>query len=171
MAAEPEFHGPKDYLDLARSPEATPDRLRELARSPYNFVREAVAQHPAAPADALIAVLPIEITGWNDGATLVALVRNPNTPQAVLCSVPKLVLPRLAVRDDHRAFEAGVALAQRDDSPEDVLLAMVADARATTEFRKVIARETTHTRLLEELRSDRSERVRRAAARRRPESA
>jgi hypothetical protein len=40
---------------------------------------------------------------------------------------------------------------------------MSADRRATTEFRKVVARETTRSVLREPLLSDRSEKVRRAA--------
>lgn len=76
-----------------------------------------------------------------------------------------LVLPRLADRHDYKAFEAGVALAERPDTPEEVLAAMVTDKRATPEFRKVIARRTTHAPILELLKSDRSARVRRAAER------
>jgi hypothetical protein len=40
----------------------------------------------------------------------------------------------------------GVALAQRPDTPEVVLTALVSDQRATTALRKVLARETTHGR-------------------------
>jgi hypothetical protein len=165
----PIFHGPKDYLDLARSPEAWPDQLRDLVRSPYPFVMEAVAGHPSTPVDALISLVPAEIRTWNDGAIVVALVRNPTTPVEVLCRIPELVLPRLAVRDDQKAFRAGVALAERHDTPDEVLRNMVDDPRATTEFRKVVARDTTRPRLREQLLLDRSERVRRAAARGLPE--
>jgi hypothetical protein len=165
MPAMPRFHGPKDYLDLARSPDATAEQLRQLARCPYNFVIEAVAGHPATPADALASILPADPQTWNDNATLLALVRNPNTPVEVLRRVPELVLPQLANRDDHKSFEVGVALAERDDTPDDVLAALVSDPRAFTEFRKVVARQTTHPTLRERLLSDRSEKVRRAALR------
>lgn len=161
----PRFHGPKDYLDLARSPHATAEQLRELARSPYNFVIEAVAGHPATPADTLASIVPPEPQTGKDNAILLALVRNPNTPVEVLRRVPELVLPQLANRNEHYSFEAAVALAERDDTPDDVLVALVSDPRAFTEFRKVIARQTTHDMLRERLQSDRSEKVRRAALR------
>jgi hypothetical protein len=58
MPAMPRFHGPKDYLDC--SPDATAEQLRQLTRGPYNFVIEAVAAHPATPADALASILQAE---------------------------------------------------------------------------------------------------------------
>lgn len=126
---------------------------------------EAVARHPATPADTLASLLPPEPRSWNDNALVVALVRNPNTPVEVLRGVPELVLPNLANRDDHNAFEAGVALAERRDTPDEVLVALVSDPRGFTEFRKVLARQTTHDVLRQRLLLDRSEKVRRAALR------
>lgn len=166
MADERRFQGPKDYLDLARSPGATSTELRELARSPYEFVRQAVAEHGATPPDVLATLVPSDLTTWNRAAILAALVRNPNTPVNALRNVPELVLSRLRDRDAQRPFEVGVALAERSDTPHDLLIAMVSDPRATTEFRKVIARQTTHASVRDHLRSDRSDRVRRAADRR-----
>jgi hypothetical protein len=158
------LHGPKDYLDMARSAEATPEQLRELARSPYDFVIHAVALHPSTPADVLAALVPSDLRMWNDGAILDAIVRNRNTPESALRKIPGLVLSRLWDCNSQIVFGAGVALTKRDDTPEEVLVALVADARATTEYRKVVARETTRPSLREQLRSDRSEKVRRAAA-------
>ena len=165
MSSDRRFHGPKDYLDLARSPEATGNDLRELARSQYEFVVQAVAEHDATPPDVLATLVPPDLTTWNRAAILAALVRNVNTPVNALRDVPELVLARLQDRDAQRPFEVGVALAERTDTPDELLIAMVSDARATTEFRKVIARQTTHPSLRAYLRSDRSDRVRRAADR------
>jgi hypothetical protein len=159
------FHGPKDYLDLARSPEATIAELRQLARSPYEFVVQAVAEHTATPADVLATLVPPDLTTWNRATILAALVRNPNTPSSSLRDVPELVLSRLHDRDAHQPFHVGVALAERTDTPDELLIDMVSDPRATTEFRKVVARHTTHPSLRDYLRSDRSDRVRRAANR------
>jgi hypothetical protein len=165
MADLPKFHSPKEYLDLARSPAATAEQLRALAASPYDFVLEAVAGNRSTPPDVLAALTPERLDGWNDSSRLLALIRNPTTPTVVLEAAPELILPRLHARDDQRAFEAGVALAQRPGTPEDRLVALVEDPRATTEFRKVVARETIHSALRERLLSDRSDRVRRAAER------
>lgn len=165
MSTARPFHGPKDYLDLARSPEATSDELWELARSPYEFVVQAVAEHAATPPDVLATIVPTDLTTWNRAAILAGLVRNPNTTVDALADVPELVLSRLHDRDAQRPFEVGVALAERPDTPDELLIATVSDARGTTEFRKVIARQTTHPSLREYLRSDRSDRVRRAVDR------
>ncbi len=161
----PGFQSPRDYLDLARSEEATQDELRALASSEYDFVLEAVAANPSTPPDVLAGLLPKTVKTWNDGALLLALVRNDRTPREVLEAVPALVLSRLRARDDHNSFEAGVALARRPDTPEEVLAALVSDKRATTEFRKVVARETAHPELRARLLTDPSERVRSAAGR------
>ena len=168
MTRLPGFHSPREYLDLARSPDATAGELRALAGSAYDFVREAVAANPSALPEVLASLLPKTIRSFNDSVLLLALVRNERTPAEVLAAVPALVLPRLGVRDDHKSFEVAVALAQRPDAPEDALAALVSDQRATTELRKVLARETTHGPLRERLLADRSERVRRAAASERP---
>ena len=163
-----EFHSPKDYLDLARLPSATGEELRELSRSEYVFVRMAVAEHPATPSEALADLMPPKIETWNDGALVLVIVRNPSTGPDVLRQVPGLVLPGLHTRNDNNAFAAGVALAKRQDTPEDLLIQLISDPLATTEFRKVIARETTHPTLIQHLRADASKRVRNAAARRSP---
>lgn len=165
MTNLPGFHSPRDYLDLARSRQAAPDELRALASSEYDFVREAVATNPSTPPDVLAQLLPKTVNTWNDSLLLLALVRNQSTPTEVLEAVPGLVLSRLQVRDDHKSFEVGVALARRPDTPDEVLVTLISDERATTEFRKVVARETTHQGLRARLLTDPSERVRRAAER------
>ncbi|HVA73809.1 MAG TPA: hypothetical protein VNF71_04515 [Acidimicrobiales bacterium] len=165
VADLPTFHSPKDYLDFVASEGVTPEHLRALAQCPYDFVVVQVAGHPLTPPDVLVALMPRELRTWNDSARLIALIRNPSMPPEELNSAPELILPRLHVRDDHKAFEAGVALSQRSGVHEDVLIRLVSDPRATTEFRKVLARDSSHHALRERLASDRSERVRRAAER------
>jgi len=81
------FHGPRDYLDLARSPDASPDELRELASSVYPFVRQAVAENHTAPPDALRAVLPDDPQGWNDFVLLATVARHPAAEEALLREV------------------------------------------------------------------------------------
>jgi hypothetical protein len=155
--------GPKDSLDLARSPQATSEQLRALGSSPYSFVLEAVAGHPATPVEILAQLVPAELRTARDATRLIALIRNPRTPGSALRTVPALILPRLSVRDDHYGFEAGVALSERPDTQPQLLIDLLSDPRASTHFRKVIARQTTHTEVRRHLQSDRSERVRRAA--------
>ena len=74
------YHSPKDYLDAARDPAASPEELRFLASSVYDFVRLAVAEHPHAEADVLVALIPQHIESWNEQRLALALARHPNTP-------------------------------------------------------------------------------------------
>lgn len=162
-----EFHGPKDYLDLARSPRATAEELRALASASYGFVREAVASNPNTPPDVLDGLLPATVETYVDAEIVAAIAGNPVTQPPTLARVPDLVLPRLHARDDPKSFGAGVELACRPDTPWEALVELIEDERATTEFRKVIARETTCDDLRIRLLSDRSDKARRAAERQR----
>jgi hypothetical protein len=163
-----QFHGPKDYLDLARSDDATEDELRNLAHSTYLFVVLAVAQHPRTPADALAVAVPAEPSSWNDYSLMAAIARHPHTDEPTLRTLrTRLALEKLREeRDAQRLFEAGIALFEQPNTPDDVLMDLINDPGATTEFRKVAARETSHPAIIEHLLQDRSETVRRAAARR-----
>ena len=163
---EERFHGPRDYLDAARRPVATGEDLRALASSVYDFVRLAVAEHEAAPPDVLAERMPIVVLTWNDQDMLLRLARNNSTPTEALVRIGALIPPMLHVRDAQQAFAAGVALFQRVDAPQGTLETLLADPSTTTEFRKVVARETVRSDVLQLLRADRSERVRRAAERR-----
>ena len=167
------FHGPRDYLELARSVEATPDELRELAGWPYPFVRQAVAENPTSPTEALRATLPVDPHGWNDFVLLATLARHPATDERLLRDIGRRI--QLAGlhhdRNPERVFEAGIALFQQPKTPDDLLFAVLDDEASTTQFRKVAARETTHVAVIERLLNDRSETVRMAAERRRCRSA
>ena len=94
-----------------------------------------------------------------------ALAEHPVSSVAVLSSIARQVPQLLHARDAHPGFEAGIALFRRTDIPEELLLELLDDTDVTTEFRKVAARESEQGRVLDRLRHDRSERVRRAAAR------
>jgi hypothetical protein len=156
------FHGPRDYLDLAESPTATTEELRLLGESPYSFVLEAVAQHPSTPADVLDRLL-----ARNPGNTcLHALAIHPSASRELLAAIAVLVPPLLHQRDAYAGFAAGIALFSHPNAPDEALLELLDHPQATKQFRKVAARETNHPAALERLRRDRSEVVRRAAARR-----
>ena len=169
LAATP--RGPKDYLDLAKSPSATEEQLRWLAGSPYSFVVEAVARHPTTPRDVLERLVPSAATSWNDQSLLLALAEHPASSPAVLTTIARQVPRLLHERDSQLGFSAGIALFRRPDMTEAVLLEILDDPDVTTEFRKVAARETAQQGLvLDRLRHDPSERVRGTAERRRADS-
>jgi hypothetical protein len=160
-----EFHGPRDYLDLAESPDATAEELRWLAASSYSFVVEAVARHPTTPADALERILASEVMVDGGDAILVQLAAHSSASSGLLAAIAERVPRRLHARDNPWAFAAGIALVSNPNTPDEALLRLVDDPQATTQFRKVAARETNHPALLDHLRADRSETVRRAATR------
>jgi hypothetical protein len=165
MTCPQQSRSPKDYLDLAKSPSATEQQLRTLADSPYSFVVEAVARHPATPGDVLERLLPSRAETWNEQSLLLALAEHPASSGAVLSSIARQVPQLLHERNAQPGFAAGIALFRRPDTPDELLLELLDHPDATTEFRKVAARETAHERVLDRLRQDRSERVRRAAGR------
>jgi hypothetical protein len=163
--------GPKDYLDLAKSPSATEEQLRWLAGSPYSFVVEAVARHPTTPPVVLERLVPSDATSWNDQSLLLALAEHPASSLAVLTAIARQVPRLLHERDSQLAFSAGIALFRRSDMPEGVLLELLDNPDVTTQFRKVAARETAHRGLvLDRLRRDPSQRVRGTAERRRADA-
>jgi hypothetical protein len=157
---------PQDYLDLARSHVATEDQLRQLAGSPYPFVIEAVARNPSTPSDVLERLIRSDASSWNDQSLLLALAEHPASSPTVLTSIVQQVPQLLHERDAQPGFAAGIALFRRPDVPTELLLELLDAPGVTTEFRKVAARETTHIPVLERLRQDRSERVRRVVERR-----
>ena len=158
--------GPKDFLDAARDPATQADQLDELADSPYSFVRTAVATHRNASSETLGRLVPSAADSYPQQELLRALASNPNSATVTLARVADLLVGRLnGGRDNHGAFEAGIALFGRCDTPVEILLRLLADGTTSTEFRKVAARDTGRPDVLTVLRQDRSERVRRAADR------
>ena len=139
--ASARFHGPRDYLDAARSPETTPETLTDLATSEYVFVRLAVAENPATPPDALRMLMPTVAEDWNDYEMMRLLALNANAPSDVAEQVAE-VLPSILHRcDAQNGFAAGLAIFKRADVEFQVLQRLLDDPRVTTTFRKVVARE------------------------------
>jgi len=158
--------GPKEQLDMAKRAEASPEQLEALARSPYNFVLTAVAGNGNTPTSALDGLVPDEADTYPDQELLKALAWNPNTRVATLRRVADRLAGRLnGGRGNQVAFEAGIALFSRFDTPIEVLVALLNRAETSSEFRKVVARQTGRADVIEVLRRDRSERVRRAIER------
>jgi len=158
--------GPKDFLDAARDPAMHTNQLDELADSPYSFVHTAVATHRNASSETLGRLVPSAADSYPQQELLRALASNPNSATVTLARVADLLMGRLnGGRDNHGAFEAGIALFGRTDTPLEILLRLLADETTSTEFRKVAARDSVRPDVLAVLRQDRSERVRRAADR------
>ena len=110
--------------------------------------------------------MPSNAKSWNDQSLLFALAEHPASSGRVLAAIARQVPRLLHERDAQPGFAAGIALFRRTDTSDALLLELLEDPDATTEFRKVAARETVHDRILDQLLQDRSERVRSTAERR-----
>jgi hypothetical protein len=86
--------------------------LTALARSPYSFVRLAVAQHPNANADTLAELVTSDITGWNRNHLLALVAKHPRADRRVLLATVDAVAAALSGSDE-RPYAAALALAER----------------------------------------------------------
>jgi hypothetical protein len=160
------FAGPREALEAAESPDASLGTLNELSGSEYTFVRTAVARHPRTPATVLRALQPATIEGEPDAALAVAIAEHRSTPPVTLAALAELTADRLGnPREAGWAFRLGVALCRHPNTPPDAIRRLLQHERALTQFRKVVARESDRTDVAALLATDRSEVVRRAAAR------
>ncbi|MFQ3684780.1 hypothetical protein [Roseiflexus sp.] len=160
----PRYRTPKEYLDAARSPETSSEELRALARSPYDFVATAVAQHPNTEPDVLAALAPVTITSWNEQALAAAIAHHPCTPVEALEMLAERLAPVLDNgRDHHMGFKAGVLLCCNPKTPVQAIATLLHSERVAMQFRKVVARETRRRDVLNLLLNDSSETVRKQA--------
>ena len=89
--ADRDPHTPKDYKDLAESPETTPEELSALAASVYPFVVEAVARNPHTPIVVLHSLLSTSTSTPHERDLLRALASNPATSGEVRHRVDDLL--------------------------------------------------------------------------------
>ena len=104
-------HSPKDYLDAARSHDAEAELLAGLATTPYDFVQEAVAEHPNATATVLLAVMPVELRNWGHHALMRKAVQHPAADDAVFALAHHRVAQ--ALTNGQRPYGVAIALARR----------------------------------------------------------
>ncbi|MCB9006746.1 MAG: hypothetical protein H6656_05155 [Ardenticatenaceae bacterium] len=79
-----EYHGPKDYFDAAKSPEASAEELNELAKSEHGFVRVAVAANHNTPVETLSFLVPNKIRTRHEQELALALAQNLSSPAEIL---------------------------------------------------------------------------------------
>jgi hypothetical protein len=116
---ERRFHSPRDYLDAARSPDADVDLLFGVATVPFDFVHEAIAEHPNATAAVLATVVPEELRNWGNHSLLRKVISHPAADEVVLALARARVAAALAA--GRRPYGVAIALAQRGVlTPEDV---------------------------------------------------
>ncbi|MHC4741783.1 MAG: hypothetical protein ACYS8Z_07730 [Planctomycetota bacterium] len=184
------YHGPKEYLEAAKSPDATLEELRELAKSPYDFVRVAVvrhpkcdmdllrelakssygsvrvaiARHPKCDMDLLLSLIPENLDKSWDQELAIIVIENPNTPSEVLSSLAELFMGFVySHAEDHGRFQGALSLCCDRRIPIDDIARLLQGERTSKHFRRIVARETRRRDVLDILLSDRSEIVRRRA--------
>lgn len=158
------FHGPKEQLDAARSPETTSDVLDMLAESPYRFVQTAVAEHPNTQPWTLAVLVPFDLKLPPDQFLAAAISWNRHTPDYALARVGERVATYLDNQRGHEmCFEIGIALGCNPNTPLETISKLLEPERSATQFRKVVARETRRRDVLHLLQTDRSEVVREQA--------
>ncbi|SCG14679.1 hypothetical protein GA0070610_0888 [Micromonospora echinofusca] len=117
----PRSRTPRDYLDLVADPRVDSAGMRLLARSPYSFVRLAVAQDARTDAAALSELLGGEFSEWDRNCLLRLVAQHPQADRDVLLKV----LEEIAVHLDRltsRPYAAAIALASRRElTPHEVL--------------------------------------------------
>ena len=155
------YHSPKEFLDAAKSLDTSLDELRELAQAPYVFVQTAVANHPKADSELLLALMPQKLETWHEQERATILAQHPNTTVEILESLAGMLDSLLDNgREHHLAFKVGVLLCCNSRTPINAIIPLLSPEQSSMQFRKVVARETHRKELLEVLTLDRSEKVR-----------
>jgi hypothetical protein len=159
------YHLPKDYMDTARSLETSPEELEFLARNaPYEFILREVAGNPNTPPDVLLSLVPDVLNLFVRHEIAFALAGNPSTPVTALSLLAERLVPFLDNgRGNFMAFRAGIVLCSNPKTPIETIRNVLHPVKVSMQFRKVVARETTRSDVMELLLEDRSEKVRRRA--------
>ncbi|MFI7493087.1 hypothetical protein ACIBXA_32435 [Micromonospora echinaurantiaca] len=116
----PRARAPRDYLDLVADPRIDQNGLHALARSPYSFVRLAVAKDIRTSAATLTELLAGEFDQWDRNHLLRVIAQHPQADRGVLLTVLQEteVLLRQA---NTRPYAAAIALASRQElGPHEV---------------------------------------------------
>ncbi|MFB8209223.1 hypothetical protein [Streptomyces sp. NPDC056010] len=112
------MHTPADWLERARA-ETDGAALHRLARSPYVFVRQALAANPATEPGTLLSLAGTRDSPWNDNRLLLLLAEHPRADRTVLRAVLDVVAAGLA--EGERPYAAVLALADRPElTPAEV---------------------------------------------------
>jgi hypothetical protein len=161
------YHGPKDRLLAAQAEDTEPAELRQLSRSEYCFVREAVATNPNTPIDTLETLTPANLTSDDDFKTALGLLKNPKLPPqiaGVIADRVVLSVGRINPREFHptRLIDALVRCTR---VPAESLLPLSDTNTIPKHIRGRIAEPGVRPELLTRLMQDPSENIRARARR------
>lgn len=116
----PRARTPRDYLDLVADPRIDRDGLHALARSPYSFVRLAVAKDIRTSAATLTELLAGEFNHWDRNYLLRLIAQHSQADRGVLLKVLQEA-EALLRKAGTRPYAAAIALASRQElEPHEV---------------------------------------------------
>jgi hypothetical protein len=154
------YHGPKDYLDAAKSLETSAEELKYLAKSEYDFVKTAVARNPNSSEEVLELLLPTNLESWTQQELASAIAGNIITSPQTLKDLANDLIPFLNNgRGNNMAFEAGINLCCNSNTPIEAIQTVLTSEKTATQFRKSVAGKTNRRDVLNFLITDRSEAV------------
>ena len=152
------YHSPREYLEEARSPATTAERLDILAETPWEFVRAAVAANPNVSARTLLGLVPTGARPADEPIAL-ALAQRRDATAETLRSLAK----RFGRTNDWSGrnlnFALGLALLANPATPPDVVALLLDPKRTTPHFRSRVLSETQRVDVINALCQDASEKV------------
>ena len=160
------YSGPKDRLDVALSPDTPSEELADLSRSPLTFVREAVSENPSAAESVLDELLPSVLSSEDDFRICTALVRNPSlTPDRAKRILERIVDSKTQI--EPRRYYATMLVdtfARSEIVPSELLRTLANEKVFPNGVRRRLAAPGVRPELLKLLANDRSEVIRKRAA-------
>jgi hypothetical protein len=141
----PRARTPWHYLDLVGDPRMDADGLRALARTPYSFVRLAVARDHRADAATLGELLTSDLDRWDRYCLLRLVAQHPRADRRVLVSV--LEQTAALLREPHgRPYAAAIALAGRRELKPHEIRRLSALPGASRRMRQGVERALARSR-------------------------
>ncbi|MFD7335386.1 hypothetical protein ACFV98_05200 [Streptomyces violascens] len=127
---------PADYLALAHA-EKDGSVLRRLAQCPYPFVWQALAANPHTPPAALMGLVKVRDSIWNDNRLLRLPAEHPGSDRSVLRAVLDAVAAKLD--EGERPYSTVFALADRLELEADDVKRLGTLRGASARLRRLLA--------------------------------
>jgi hypothetical protein len=149
------YHGPRDYLDAAKSLNTPIDELVRLASSEYPFVRLAIAENPNTPSFALSQVLPEPSKGIGRADITKAVAIRKDASPILLEQIAETVRAnRWQSRRVIGPISVVAALCCNKATPIEAIQLLIMPETIKPRLRKIVARKTRRKDVLNLLLAD-----------------
>jgi|KBSSwiStaDraftv2_1062776.scaffolds.fasta_scaffold40760_6 hypothetical protein len=164
MVETRKYHSPKDYLDAAKSSETSLEELSFLATSEYDFVRLAVVANASVTSAILRIALPAKLDTWNSQNIASGIGCNAKTPRDTMKQIAERLKPYLKDgRGNEMAARAALSFCNNPSAPLEILMLVAGSRETAVGIRKKIASNSLRRDVVEAMRLDISEAVRKRA--------